>query len=395
MSIVFGDLSRDAERFRLTLADDVRMVDTLQSLTTALDERPDEDLVIVGPDAPMSVATDIADRYRLERPSLGVILLRRRIEVQAMSEALRSGVREVVPADDAEALLQACTRSLAVSRQLRHLETRSGDAGQGRVILVFGAKGGCGKTTLATNLAAGIAAIDVGRVCLVDLNLEFGDVAIAMQVEPTRTISDALGMQGGLDRDGIRSMVIAAGERLDVLLAPTTPADAEFVTSGLIEEILTLLAEMYDYVVIDSPPAFNDGVLKCFDLADTYVLLTTLDMLSLKNFKVTLDTLDALGYPRARWRVVLNRYDSNVGLTAEDIEGVIGLPIQVRLPSSKDVPASINKGTSLVRTNPRHPFSREVLALAAAESEMAGRANAADSLPEARRSRRRLFRRRA
>lgn len=388
MSIVLGDLNRDVERFRLTLADDVVMADTLQSLTAALDERPDEDLVIIGPDVQLDVAADVAERYRLERPSLGVIMLRRRIEVQSMAEALRSGIREVVPADDAEALLQACTRSLAVSRQLRHLEARSGDAGHGRVILVFGAKGGCGKTTLATNLAAGLASLDQGRVCLVDLNLEFGDVAIAMQVEPSRTISDALGMQGGLDRDGVRSMVIPVSDRLDVLLAPTQPADAEFVTAGLIEEVLSLLAEMYDFVVIDSPPAFNDGVLKCFDMADTYVLLTALDMLALKNFKVTLDTLDALGYPRARWRVVLNRYDSHVGLTAEDIEHVIGLPIQVRLPSSKDLPASINKGLPLVQDNPKHPFSREVLALAQAESSMSDRASAAATLPAARRGHR-------
>ncbi len=390
MSIVLGDLNRDVERFRLTLADDVVMADTLQSLTAALDERPEEDLVVIGPDVQLDVASDVAERYRLERPSLGVILLRRRIEVQSMAEALRSGIREVVPADDAEALLQACTRSLAVSRQLRHLEARAGDAGHGRVVLVFGAKGGCGKTTLATNLAAGLASLDAGRVCLVDLNLEFGDVAIAMQVEPTRTISDALGMQGGLDRDGVRSMVIPVSDRLDVLLAPTQPADAEFVTAGLIEEVLSLLAEMYDYVVIDSPPAFNDGVLKCFDMADTYVLLTALDMLALKNFKVTLDTLDALGYPRARWRVVLNRYDSHVGLTAEDIEHVIGLQIQVRLPSSKDLPASINKGLPLVQDNPKHPFSREVLALAQAESSMSDRASAAATLPASSR-RHRLF----
>jgi len=395
MAIVFGDLSRDAERFRLTLAADVVMVDTIQALTAALDERPDEDLVIVGADAPLNVATDVAERYRLERPPLGVILLRRRVEVQGMSEALRSGIREVVPADDAEALLQACTRSLAVSRQLRHLEARAGESSHGRVILVFGAKGGCGKTTLATNLGAALASLHRGRVCLVDLNLEFGDVAIAMQVEPTRTISDALGMQGGLDRDGIKSMVIPCGEDLDVLLAPRQPADAEFVTAGLIDEVVTLLAEMYDYVVIDSPPAFNDGVLKCFDLADTYVLLTTLDMLALKNFKVTLDTLDALGYPRARWRVVLNRYDSHVGLTAEDIEQVIGLPIQVRLPSSKDVPASVNRGVPIVRDNPRHPFSRELLALAESEVSMNARANAADALPVARRRHHRLFHRHA
>lgn len=374
MSVVFGDVERDAERFRLTLTDDVVVVDTLQSMVTYLDEHEKEDLVIIGPDAPLGIATDIAEKYRLERPSLGVILLRRRVEVQVMSEALRAGIREVIGADDAEALLSACSRSKAVSRQQRQAETRSADASRGKIILVYAAKGGCGKTTLATNLADSLASLDAGSVCLVDFNLEFGDVAIALQVEPVRTISDALGMQGGLDRHGVSSMVIHYKERLDVLLAPTQPADAEFISPALASEILGLLREIYDYVVIDSSPQFNDVVLKSFDMADSYVLLTTLDMLSLKNFKVTLDTLDALGYPRGRWNVVLNRCDSKVGLTPEDLEQVIGMGIETKLPSSKDVPASLNKGVTLVSEDPRHPFSRAIRGLAVQQSNGSGAA---------------------
>lgn len=368
MAVVFGDVARDTERFRLTLTDDVSVFDTVQSMVSYLDEHEVEDLVIIGPDAPMTVATDVAEKYRLDRPSLGVILLRRRVEMQTMAEALRAGIREVVGADDAEALLNACVRSKSVSRQLRHQEFKSLETGRGKVVLVFSAKGGCGKTTLSTNLAEALADLDSGRVCLVDFNLEFGDVAIALQVEPVRTISDALGMQGGLDQHGVNSMVISYKDRFDVLLAPTQPADAEFISAELTAEILGLLAETYDYVVIDSPPAFSDVILKCFDMADSYVLLTTLDMLALKNFKVTLDTLDALGYPRSRWSVVLNRCDSRVGLTPEDMERVIGVPITTKLPSTKDVPASLNKGVTLVGENPRHPFSKAVMGLAAFEA---------------------------
>lgn len=386
MAVVLGDLSRDAERVRLTLSEDVVLVETLQGLISALDEHPGEELVIIGADAPMSVATDIAERYRVERPPLGVVLLRRRVELQALSEALRAGIREVIPVDDAEALLQACTRSLAVSRQLRHLETRSGERVRGRVIVVVGAKGGCGKTVVATNLATALAAADDGRVCLIDLNLDFGDVAIAMQVDPTRTISDALGMKGGLDQDGVRSMVIPAGDRLDLLLAPRQPADADFVSAELVEEVVTLLAEAYDYVVIDSPPALDDTVLKCLDLADSYILVTTLDMMALKNAKQTLDTLDALGYPRARWRLALNRSDSHVGLTGDDVERALRMPISVRLPSSKDVPASINTGAPLMRLSPRHAFSRQIAVLAQGQlsSGAQGRAVEQQSSPRRR-----------
>lgn len=364
MTVIYGDAARDTHRIRLTLNDDPAVVDTMQAMIEFIDAHEDEDLVIIGPDVPMGTATEIAEKYRVDRPSLGVILLRRRVELATMAEALRAGIREVVMADDAEALAGACGRARSVSRQLRHQERRTGDPRKARIIMVFSAKGGCGKTTLATNLAEALASLDEGRVCLVDFNLDFGDVAIALQVEPVRTISDALGMQGGMDQHGVASMVIPYKQRFDVLLAPTQPADAEFITTELTSEVLGLLAEVYDFVVIDSPPAFSDIVLKCFDMADSYVLLTTLDMLALKNFKVTLDTLDALGYPRGRWNIVLNRCDSRVGLTPEDMEQVIGASISARLPSSKDVPASLNKGVTLVAESPRHPFSRSVIGLA-------------------------------
>lgn len=366
MTVVFGD-THDQEKFRLTLTDEVRVVESVQALTTYLEEHDDEDLLLVDAEVPMVIATELAEKYRLERPSLGVILVRNRIEVQTLTDALRAGVREVVARDDAEALLNACRRSQSVSRQLR-LGTRIGSEGGGKVIMVFSAKGGCGKTTLATNLAEAMAVQGAGRVCLVDYNLDFGDVAIAMQIDPIRTVSDALGMQGGLDRHGVESMVINARPNLDVLLAPTQPADAEFITPELAAEILELLREVYEFVIIDSAPTFNDVVLKCFDISDSYVLLTTLDMLALKNFKITLDTLDALGYPRSRWHVVLNRFDSHVGLTVGDMERTIGLPISTKLPSSKDVPASLNRGVTLVGENPKHPFSRAVLELAGLEA---------------------------
>ena len=368
MTVVFGD-HRDRERYRVTLTDDVTVVNSAQGLATYLADHEDEDQLIIDAETPMSTAMDLAERYRVERPTLGVILVRNRVEMQTLAEALRAGVREVVTLDDAEALLAAYRRSQSVSRQLRHAERRSDDGGRGKVILVFSGKGGTGKTTLATNLAEAMALMDVGKVCLVDYNLEFGDIAIALQVDPVRTISDALGMQGGLDQHGVQSMVINARPNLDVLLAPKQPADAEFVTPELAAEVLGILGDMYDFVIIDSPPAFSNVILKCFDLADSYVLLTTLDMLALKNFKVTLDTLDALGYPRSRWHVVLNRFDSRVGLTEDDMERTIGVPIMSKLPSTKDVPASLNRGVTLVAEDPKHPFSRAVMELAHEEAE--------------------------
>ncbi len=366
MPVVLGDTDRDADRFRFTLADDVVVVETAQKLDAYLDNHPDEDLIVVGPDVSMAVATEVAETYRLRRPFLGVVLLRRRMEVSTMSEALRAGIREVVLADDVETLVGACKRSMAVSEQLRNVESGDLEGRRGKIIVVFSSKGGCGKTTVSSNLAAALSLEGEGSsVCLVDFDLETGDIAIALQLDPTKTISDALGMQGGLDERALASLVVPYKAHLDCLLAPTKPADAEFVSAALAGEILRVLSEMYDYVVVDAPPAFTDVILKTFDMADSYILLTTLDMPALKNLKVTLDTLDNLGFPRTKWNVVLNRGGSRVGLTAADVERTVGVPISVEIPSSVEVPARLNEGVTVVEANPRHAVAKAFFELAA------------------------------
>lgn len=197
-------------------------------------------------------------------------------------------------------------------------------------------------------------------------------MAIALQLDPTKTISDALGMQGGLDERALSSLVVPYKAHMDCLLAPIRPSDAEFVSAALAGEILTVLSDMYDFVVVDCPPTFTDVVLKSFDMADTYLLLTTLDMPALKNLKVTLDTLDNLGFPRSKWQVVLNRGGSRVGLSAADVERTVGVPISVEIPSSVEVPLRLNEGVTVVEANPKHPVARAFFEIAEKQRRILG-----------------------
>ena len=225
------------------------------------------------------------------------------------------------------------------------------------MVTVFSAKGGCGKTTLATNLAAVLADRGRRQVCLLDLDLAFGDVAIALQLFPVHTIADAIPLGETLDAEGVRSLLTPHSPGLTTLVAPVEPGTASSIPAELITKILTILRESFDYVVIDTPPAFDDQVLAAFDQSDIIANLATLDIPAIKNLKLTLETLDLLNFPRDRWQILLNRADSKVGLSVHDVEKSLAATIAVQIPSSRDVPAATNRGVPIVLDQPRHPVS--------------------------------------
>lgn len=345
---------------------EIRRADTVWEAARLLSSDPSELLVIIGPTVPVDEALRFAEALRPVRPAAGVVLIRARVDVGILTEALRAGVREVVQAGDQAALSAACQRSREVSEGLLSgpvPEASARPAGEGRIVTVFSAKGGTGKTTLAINLAVALAK-EGRRVCLVDLDLAFGDVAISVQLSPARTIVNALPMAGHVDTTGAASLLTRYRAGLDMLLAPTTPGDAEKVPPALVRELLTVLKGMYEFVVVDTPAQFSEHVLIAMDASAHHVLLTTPDFPALKNLRVTLDTFDMLSYPGEIRSVVLNRSDAKVGLTAEDVARVVRSPIALHVPSSREVPVSINKGTPIVLDNPAHPVSQAIIRFA-------------------------------
>ncbi len=206
MTLIVDHDAAAAETLRSALGPDSRLVVSLDALQRELDADPAADLAVIGPTIDQGSALALAERMRVARPWFGVVLVRRRIDTSLLAESLRAGVREVVEERDLAGLNAAVARSRDLTRALRDQAgapaPEEDAAGTGILVTVFSAKGGCGKTTLATNLAAALA--DHGRrdVCLVDLDLAFGDVAIALQLFPAHTIADAvpLGRQPGLAR---------------------------------------------------------------------------------------------------------------------------------------------------------------------------------------------------
>ncbi|MFM1777825.1 MAG: hypothetical protein RL741_443 [Actinomycetota bacterium] len=364
MALVFATSPEINERFRFTLGKDTLFVESVVQLDEFLSANPDEALVIVGPDIDLNIAMNLAEKFRISRPSLGILLTRRRVDLATLNLAIRSGIREVINADDSAEILSAVKRSQALSSKFSAFVDSSPIQKLGKTILVFSAKGGCGKTTVSTNLSEALSVTSGGTVCLVDLDLQFGDVGIALRIDPTKSISNAVEMKDDLDKQALSSLVINYKPNFDVLLAPPNPVDAEYITGELCRIVLTELREIYDFVVIDSSPAFTDVILEAFDIADLHVLMTTLEVPTLKNLRVSSSTLDELGLPKSKRIYIVNQSDLNSGLTVDDVERAIGSTVAIQIPSSIAVPTSVNHGTTLFGSDPKHPVSRAVQSLA-------------------------------
>jgi pilus assembly protein CpaE len=352
----------------------------------------DETTVVIGPTVDLSEALKLSESMRVSRPRLGVILIRRVVDATVLTEALRAGVREVLSEQQLADLMGAIRRSemlsVAMREQTGAVAAAAPTRAPGRVVTVFSAKGGCGKTTLATNLAVALADRGRRQVCLVDLDLAFGDVAIALQLFPQHTIADAIPLLEDLDYAGLQALLTTHSPGLMTLVAPLEPSAASSISAALITKVLTVLKENFDYVVVDTPPALdNEQVLAAFDLSDLLALIATLDVPALKNLKLTLETLDQLNFPKEKSRIVLNRADSKVGLTIAEVEKTLRTSISLQVPSSRDVPAAINRGVPIMLDDPKHPVSQAIRSFA--ENHITG----SDGPPDPR-SDRRIRRRR-
>ena len=342
-----------------------RLVSSLPALHAALASDLDETVVVVGEDIDLDEALEAASSYRLVRPALGFLLIRRRVDASVLRLALHAGIRDVLKSGDTASLADALERSREVSLALAPAERVASDGpAKGITVTVFAAKGGCGKTTVATNLAVALARKRRQRVCIVDLDIAFGDVAISAQLLPRRTIADAVALAGNLDETAVRSLVTPYGNGVDAILAPAEPGAAETVSPAVVSELLTVLRSIYDVVVVDTPPSFSDTVLAAFDQTDQFVLLATLDVPAVKNLKLALETMDVLHYRADRWHVVINRSDSKVGLTLGDVAKALAIKPVAEIPSSRAVPAATNRGVPILVDQPRHAVSLAIQSLA-------------------------------
>jgi pilus assembly protein CpaE len=359
----------------------VRVADPDEAMAAVAAEGRDVLAAIFGPSIADRDALALAGALQQGTPDISVVVIRRQESGELIRQALRVGIKDVLSStSDETAIRTAAARAIEIARTLRGRlgggapTDPAGGRALGKVATVFSSKGGCGKTFLSTNLAVALSQ-GGAEVVLVDLDLHFGDVAIMLHLFPSHTIYDAA-QNPALDAMTLKSFLTHHDSGIWTLVAPTEPTAADTINPGTIGTILRLLRTAFDYVVIDTPPAFSEPVLAAFDESDWLVMLATLDVPSVKNLRLTLQTMELLHVPKSRIRVVVNRADSKVGLRLPDVEKLLSSPVDTTIPSSRSVPLSVNKGSPIMLEEPKGPVAESIRRVAAqlTDRETTGRA---------------------
>jgi pilus assembly protein CpaE len=278
---------------------------------------------------------------------------------QLLEEALEAdGVADVI-------LLPQLTENVVFALRKaahagRRLLVEGGQGRHGRIITVFSPKGGTGKTVTATNLAAAFAKHGGKRTLLLDLDLQFGDAAIMLGLEPEKTIYDLVVAPGELDTEKLAGYVTKHTCGLDVLPAPLRPEDAELVTETKLARLLEVARESYDLIVVDTSPFFHGPMLATLDRTDELLMLCGLDVPTLKNVRLSLQTLELLSFPASRIRFVLNRANSKVGMKKSEVEGALDVKIGFEVPSDRAVPLGVNRGAPPAIADTGSDFARAI-----------------------------------
>jgi pilus assembly protein CpaE len=275
---------------------------------------------------------------------------------------MRAGARDLLAPDAPEAEMhEVFTRALDSSRRMRENLVGSIETGTptGRVITVSAPKGGSGKTAVSSNLAVTLARHAPGQVVLVDLDLQFGDQAHALLLSPEHTMSDVVRWDR-LDIITLKAFLTPRHDDLYVLAAPETPAAGELIDPDRVAHVLDLLAHEFPFVVIDTPAGLTEHTLTAIEHATDLVLICDMDVASVRGLRKLREALDQLGMSQQQRHYLLNRSDSRVGIDIDDAAATIGSHFDIKMPSARTVPMSMNQGTPFVESAPRSGVARAI-----------------------------------
>ena len=367
--VVFDDhVDRSLVETLLTSGPQLDVADYVELAGPESDRVGGGDVVIVACATFNASVSEYIAAARRHHPGRPIVLISTTALNGHVAQAMGAGADDILtlPPQADLAMVQQMSEEVAFSvekalARKRGVQTPTGQK-LGRMICVLGLKGGSGKTLTAANLSVSLA--NAGHsVAIVDLDLQFGDIGLTLGMSPERTVYDLVRSGGSIDTGKLSDFLAVHPSGVRALLAPARPDQAGVVTPGFLKDVYPLLREMHDFVVVDTPPSFTPEVIGAVDASSEACMVSMLDSPSLKNTKLGLETLALMEYP-GRIRLVLNRADSNVGISEDDVVSIVGRPPDVLVPSERNIVRSVNQGEPITLLQRRSDAARAFQALA-------------------------------
>lgn len=381
--LVTGDPAYDS-RFRQAVQG--RLPGEVQTvLGTALPATPDELLgrsvgelptvVVLGPGLDLHDALRLGGVFDIQRPEVALVLIVPSDTSLAVA-AMRAGFRDVLDLDaDADGILATLSRVLDAAESRRRVLAYGGLAtgalhaapaaprDDSRTIVVTSPKGGVGKTTVATNLAVGLGRIAPMSTVIVDLDVQFGDVAAALRLAPEHSLTEAVSGPSVDDALVLKTFLTVHPASIYALCTPANPAEGELVGGAQVAHLLEQLSGQFKYVVVDTAPGMGEHALAALEAATDVVFLTGMDVPGVRGLRKQMDLLGEIDLVPPSAQVVVNAADRNSGLSVQDIEATIRASVDLVVPRSRLAPYATNRGEPLLLHAPKDKAARQLQVL--------------------------------
>jgi len=328
------------------------------------------DVLIAGPSLGTKAGLSRLQIIHDELPAMSVVLAFSNRPDAQLRDIIRAGAIDLLQLPVTERVLRdALERAIEVGHQRPKLapvasfDQPVAPARQGTVFTVGSATGGCGKTFFATNLAYFLHHHTGRSVCIVDLDLQFGEVSTSLRLRPRYTIFDVLQREEGDEGDlpsQLEEYLVTHDTGVQILAAPKDPSDADRIHPPDVTKIIEMLREKFDYVIVDTPSALTEIVLAAFDLSDHLYVMATLDLPSVRNMGVFLNTLEKLKMPAEHVQLILNKAERDVGLDIDQVTRLFPQGFQAVLPYAREVSKSVNVGTPILAFSPGSEVSQRI-----------------------------------
>lgn len=326
------------------------------------------DVVIMDVNMPGVDGIQATERLSIDHPLTSVIIMSADIDQEYIRQAMIAGARDyLIKPFTSDEVVTAIKRVYEKERLRRTREKGKNvrPVTASKIITLYSPHDGVGKTTLAANLAIALKQLSGDQVVLVDLNLQFGDLDLVLNLAPERTLADLAPHFQQMDAQMLDSFLSTHESGVRMLAAPPRPQYAETVTVYCVQHVLRLLKQSYQYIIVDAASAMNDTTLAALDVSDEIVLITNLDVPSLRNAKICLETMHELHYETEKVRVVINRATGEMGIKADEAENYLDHPVAVRVPSDgRVVVDAVNRGIPFVVSYPDAKVSTAINQLA-------------------------------